>query len=59
MLEFSLFIAIIVYVYGSSILLFWKKKCYNQTFDWVGYFADQNGLKGGPYENEFWQFSNA
>ena len=38
---------------------FEEKKCYNQTFDWVGYFADQNGLKGGPYENEFWQFSNA
>ena len=23
------------------------------------YFSDQNGLKGGPHENEFWQFSNA
>ena len=23
------------------------------------YFADQNGPKGGPHENEFWQFSNA
>ena len=22
------------------------------------YFADQNGPKGGPHENEFWQFSN-
>ena len=22
------------------------------------YFADQSGPKGGPYENEFWQFSN-
>ena len=22
------------------------------------YFADQNGQKEGPHENEFWQFSN-
>ena len=22
------------------------------------YFADQNGPKGGPHENEFWHFSN-
>ena len=23
------------------------------------YFTDQNGLKGGPHENEFWVFSNS
>ena len=23
------------------------------------YFPEQNGPKGGPYENEFWVFSNS
>ena len=40
------------------------EKC-DKLYEWVAFdqklkcFTDQNELKGEPYENEFWVFSNS